>query len=281
MVVQKGQLSERIGQLNDEIEGLTAQRDAKAKEIGFIDEELSGLGGLFEQGHVTKNRIMALRREGTRLEGERGQFVSAIARARGQIAETELQIAQLGQNTLTEVVRELREVDARIIELSERRIAALDLLKRVEIRAPRAGFIHQLNVHTVGGVVAPGETIMLVVPAADQLIVEARVNPTDIDQVSVGQQAVIRLPAFNQRITPELNASVLSVSADLSRDEATGATYYVARLKINDGELDRLQGKTLVPGMPSEVFIETGARTALSYLVKPLSDHLNRVFREE
>lgn len=281
VVSQKGQLGERIGQLRDEIEGLKAQRDAKAKEISFIDEELSGLDGLFEKGHVTKNRIMSLRREGTRLEGQRGQFVSSVARARGQIAETKLQITQLDQNTLTEVVRELREADARIIELSERRIAALDLLKRVEIRSPRSGFVHQLNVHTVGGVIAPGETIMLIVPEADQLVVEARVNPTDIDQVSIGQAAILRLPAFNQRITPELNASVTTISADLSRDEATGVAFYIARLKLERDELDKLEGKALVPGMPSEVFIQTGARTALSYLVKPFSDHLQRVFRED
>ena len=281
MISQKGQLAERIGQLNDEIKGLTAQRNAKAEEKSFINEELSGLDGLFEEGHVTKNRIMALRREASRLEGQRGQFVSSIARAKGQIAETKLQITQLDQNAITEVVRELREVDARVIELSERRIAALDLLKRVEIRAPRAGFVHQLNVHTVGGVVAPGETIMLIVPEADQLVVEARVNPTDIDQVSIGQAAVLRLPAFNQRVTPELNAKVTTISADLSRDEATGLTFYVTRLKLDRDELKKLEGKALVPGMPSEVFIQTGSRTALSYLIKPLSDHLQRTFREE
>ncbi|MDH3742547.1 MAG: HlyD family type I secretion periplasmic adaptor subunit [Hyphomicrobiales bacterium] len=281
MVGQKAQLSERIGQLNDEIAGLDAQRKAKVEESTFINEELSGLDGLFEKGHVTKNRIMSLRREATRLEGQRGQFVSSIARSRGQIAETKLQITQIDQNALTEVVRELRETSARIIELNERRIAALDLLKRVEIRAPRAGFIHQLNVHTVGGVIAPGETVMLIVPEADQLVVEARVTPTDIDQISIGQAAVVRMPAFNQRITPELNAKVTTIAADLTRDEATGLSFYVARLKLDPNELDKLEGKPLVPGMPSEVYIQTGARTALSYLVKPFSDHLQRVFREE
>ena len=156
-----------------------------------------------------------------------------------------------------------------------------DALKRVEIRAPRSGFVHELNVHTVGGVITPGETIMQIIPNEDKLVIEARVDPSDIDQVIIGQKAVLRLSAFNQRSTPELNGTVTQVSADLSRDEATGIHYFVVRLRLNDGELERLEGKTLVPGMPTEVFIQTELRTALSYLVKPMSDHIHRAFREE
>ncbi|MDH3581430.1 MAG: HlyD family type I secretion periplasmic adaptor subunit, partial [Hyphomicrobiales bacterium] len=218
---QKDQLAEQIGQLAEEIKGLAAQRNAKASEMAFIADELSSLEGLFKNGHVTKTRMLALRREASRLKGEHGQFTAEIARAKGRISETKLQITQIDRTMLEEVVRELRETEAKMIELVERKYAAEDLSKRVEIRAPKSGFVHELAVHTVGGVIAPGETIMLIVPEEDQLVIEAQFNPTDIDQIRQGQTVVIRLPAFNQRTTPQMEGTISTISADLSQDQNT------------------------------------------------------------
>ena len=173
----------------------------------------------------------------------------------------------------------MREIDAKIGEFIERRIAAQDQLSRIEVRAPQSGTVHQSTVHTVGGVVSPGEEIMLVVPEADNLIVEAKVAPQDIDQLRLGQPAVLRFSAFNQRTTPEINAKVSRISADISKDENTGLTYYTIRAALSAEEVARLGDISLVPGMPVEVFVKTGDRKVLSYLVKPLSDQIARAFR--
>ena len=278
---QKSQLAERIGQLREEIKGLIVQRDAKASEMTFIGDELSDLEGLFKKGHVTKSRMLALRREAARLTGAHGQFVSTIARATGRISETKLQIIQIDQDGLARTAKELREVGAKIIELAERKVAAQEVLNRLEIRAPRSGFVHQLSVYTVGGVIGAGDTVMLIVPEDDRLIIEVQIQPTDIDQVRLGQKAIVRLPAFNQRTTPEMFGEVATIAADLTVDRNTGVGFYVARLILSKDEMEKIDGKKLVPGMPVEAFIQTQSRTALSYLSKPISDHIVRVFREE
>ncbi len=278
---QKAQLTERIGQLEEEIKGLGSQRDAKASESAFITEELTELEELFKNGHVTKSRMMALRREASRLQGQHGQITATIARAKGKISETRLQITQIGQNALAETVSELRQVEAQIIELTERKYAAENLLKRIEIRAPKSGFVHQLAVHTVGGVIGAGETIMQIVPKDDQLVIEAQVKPADIDQIQQWQKATIRLSAFNQRTTPTLEGVVSTISADLSRDKNTGVAFYVVRVTLNKDEMKLLNGKLLKPGMPVEVFIQKQSRTVLSFLIKPLSDHVAYMFKEE
>jgi HlyD family secretion protein len=196
------------------------------------------------------------------------------------IAEAELKILGTDQQFKTDVVGELRQVESKQAELEERRIAAEDQLKRIEIRAPQSGKVLQLAAHTVGGVLNPGEPVMLIVPEDDRLVVEARVAPRDIDQLHVGQPAVVRLAAFNQRTTPELNGSVAGISADLSKDAITGEGYFLARIALSDAELARLGKKKLVPGMPADVQIRTDDRTALSFLVKPLHDQIEKAFRE-
>jgi HlyD family secretion protein len=162
----------------------------------------------------------------------------------------------------------------------ERKVAAEDQLKRVDIRAPQDGFVHQLAVHTVGGVVTPGEPLMLIVPEQDELTVEARIPPQEIDQLRVGQSATLRFAAFNQRTTPEINGWVSRISADVAQDQKSGATYYVVRLTMAAAEVARLGEQKLIPGMPVEVFIQTGQRTVMSYLVKPLHDQIVKAFRE-
>jgi len=278
---ERSQLRERVGQLNQEILGLEAQRDAKHQEIALIEDELSGLLGLEKKGLVPKTRVVALKRQAAQLNGDRGRFIAEIARAKGRIGETEIQIIQLEKDRRTEVVTELRDGQTRISELLERKVAAEDQLKRIEVRAPIGGYVHQMAFHTVGGVVQAGETIMQIVPAKDVLLIEARLDPADIDQVFVGQEAVVRFPSFNQRTTPELNGKILHISADVSQDARGEIDFYTAHVTLAGNEIQRLGARKLVPGMPAETFLQTGARTALSYLLKPLSDQFEKAFREE
>jgi HlyD family secretion protein len=223
---------------------------------------------------------MLLQRDQTRLQGERGQLIAEIARARGKISEIELQIIQLDQDFRTEVLKDLREAQGKIAELKERFTAAEDQLKRVDLRAPQTGIVHQLMVHTVGGVIGNGEIIMQIVPRADELVVEAKIAPSDIDQVGVGSTAVVRMMAGNQRTTPQIAGVLTRVSADLTRDQQPAQTYYIARIGLPPQEVARLKDIHLVPGMPAEVFIQTHERTPLQYLLKPLQEQMARTFRE-
>jgi HlyD family secretion protein len=191
-----------------------------------------------------------------------------------------LQMARLDQDMRTEVVNDLREAQTKIAELSERKIAAEDQLRRVDIRAPQSGMVHQLNAFTIGGVIEPGEQIMLIVPQNDRLFVESRISPRDIDQVRPGMDARLRFSAFNQQTTPQIGGHVVSISPDLTRDPSTGETYFTARISIPEVELAKLGPNKLQPGIPVEVHITTQERTALSYLVKPMADQINRAFRE-
>ncbi len=278
---QKAQLRQRISQLDEEISGLAAQRDAKMKEVALIERELSGVRELFQKNLVQLNRLTQLEREATRLEGERGQYVAATAQAKGKISELELQIIQIDQDLSSEVARELREVDGKIGEFVERKVTAEDQLRRIDIRAPQDGTVFQSTVHTVGGVISAGDAIMLIVPDADNLTVEAKVNPQDIDQLRIGQTALLRFTTFNQRTTPEINGTVARISADISTDQRTGLSYYTVRIGLPPQEVARLGDVKLVPGMPVEAFVQTGQRTVLSYLIKPFYDQLTRAFREK
>lgn len=277
---QKRQLDERIEQLKQEIAGITQQIEAKSSEVSLIGKELEGLEYLEERQLVPTTKMMALRREGARLAGERAQLSAAAAQAKGKIAETELQRLNVDSEAKSEVVKELREADAKLGELVERRIAAEDQLKRIEIRSPTNGIVHELAAHTVGGVVSPSDQIMLIVPEGDRLVVEAKIAPQDIDQARQHTDAMLRFSAFDQRTTPTVKGKVLGVAADLTKDTQTGLSYYVARLEIPDSEIPRLEGQKLVPGMPVEVMIQTTERSALSYFVKPLEDHFIKAFRE-
>lgn len=282
----KSQLRERIAQLGEEIEGLVAQQAARRQELGYAKAELGGLVELEGKNLVSTPRITAARRTVAQLEGDIAQVAAQTAQAKGRIAEIDLQILQLDQDLKTEVGKELRDQQGREAEFSERRVAAEDQLKRIDIRAPQSGTVHQLAVHTVGGVIAPSEPVMLVVPNADRLVVDAKVEPHAIDQVRVGQLAHVRFSAFNQRTTPEVTAKVTRVSADLLVDQvaqgggAQSVPYYSVRLELTDEGRAELGALKLVPGMPAEVHITTGERTVLSYFSKPLTDQFARAFKE-
>jgi HlyD family secretion protein len=277
---QKDQLRERVAQLQDEIIGLSQQADAKKRQVELIHQELQGVRELWDKRLVQIQRLMTLEREAVRLDGERGQIIAGIAQSKGKIAELKLQTIQIDQDLRSEVAKELREIQAKSAELVERKVAAEDQLKRIDIRAPQNGIVHQLAVHTVGGVVTASEPLMLVVPQADDLAVEVKLPPQNIDQVTVGQRATLRFSAFDQTTTPEINGTVSVVSADIAQDQKTGAWYYIVRISMPADEIARLKGLKLVAGMPVEAFIQTGDRTVMSYLVKPLQDQIVKAFRE-
>jgi HlyD family secretion protein len=278
---QRAQLRERITQLNEEIAGLTAQEQAKDQEIALVEKELVGVRDLYDKHLVQLTRLTTLERDAARLSGERAQYIASRAQAKGKITETELQIIQVDKDLVSDVSKDLRETNDKIGEFVERKVTAEDQLRRVDIRAPQDGMVLQSTVHTVGGVITAGDAIMLIVPQADDLQVEAKVNPQDIDKLQVGQKTLLRLSAFNQRTTPELNGAVTRVSPDVTTDQRTGQSYYTIRVSMPPEEVARLGEVKLIPGMPVEAFVQTGERTLLSYLIKPLSDQLMRAFREK
>ena len=276
---QKDQLQQRIKQLQEQITGLTAQQDAKAKESNLIEQELIGVRDLRLRNLIPLDRLISLERAAAQLQGARGQLIAGTAEAKGRIAEIQLQILQVDQELSSDVAKELRETDSKIGELVERKVAAEDQLKRTDIRAPQDGVVFQSTANTVGGVIKAGDQIMQIVPEADRLLVEVKVEPKDIDKVVFGQVVVLRFSAFDQRTTPELNGTVQRIAADTSNDERTGQSFYVVRIAIDEVEVDRLGAVKITPGMPVEAFIQTGDRTLLAYLMKPLRDQLMRSSR--
>ncbi len=277
---QKEQLRLKIEQSKEEIIGLSAQRDAKDGELKIIQKELNEVRGLYNKQLTPVSRVYAMEREEKKLGGEHGGLVAQIARARGQISEINVQILAVDENVRAQAQREMRAIEAKLSELQERDIAASDKLRRIDIRAPQKGIVHELSVHTVGGVVTGAEQIMLIVPEEDSLTVQARIAPNDVDHVVIGRPARLRLSAFNQKTTPEIAARVINVSADVTVDPKTGQNYYIVRLEMEEKARRLIDDLKLVPGMPVEVFMATGDRTALSYLLKPFTDQMNRTFRE-
>lgn len=277
---QKELLKSKVSQLGEEIVGLEAQVASKAKQLELITGELTGVQELFDKRLVPIARLTALQREAARIEGERGQLISTIAETKTKVDEAKLQLVRLDQDVRTEVVKDLGEAQGKEAELSERSVAAKDVLERIEMRAPTSGVIHQLNAHTIGGVIRAGDAVMEVVPDSDDLQIEAKLQPNDIDQVRKGQQAFVRFSAFNQRVTPQLKGQVSFVSPDTTRDQQTGTSYFTVRIMLPEEERRLLAGLQLMSGMPAEVFMQTGSRTMLSYLSKPIMDQFQRAFVE-
>lgn len=277
---QRAQLRKRAAQLADEIKGLSAQREASERAAGIIANELLGVEELYRRKLVQLPRLSALQRDQATLEGQRGQLVAAIAQAQGKIAEIELQVIQIGENQRAEAMKELREIQARQGELVERRAAAEFQLDRIDLRAPNAGIVHQLAVHTVGGVLPAGETAMLIVPGEDALELEVRVRPADIDRIAPGQKVRIKVQGGHQASNPDLVGTVARIGADVSRDERDGQSYYTMRISVSKGELARLGTLKVIAGMQAEALIETAQRTPLDYLLKPFATQLDRAFRE-
>ncbi len=281
LVGMKSQLASRKDQLVDETKGLTVQLTAIEDALKLIGEELTGLDKLYGKGLVSMQRLTELKRDRAQLEGDRGARIAARAQAAGKSSEIDLQILQLDEDRRTENAKELTDVEGKIAEYEDRRVAAMDQLKRIDIRAPLDGRIYQLAVHSVNGVINPGEVLMLVVPGADGLTVEAKIATHDIDQIRLGQPVEVRFSAFNQRTTPIVEAEVVTIAPDLVTDQRTGMTYYPLRIKPTSESLKGLKGLTLYPGMPAEVFIKIADRTVISYLAKPLTEQIQHTFRED
>lgn len=277
---RKMQLHEQIDQLNQQCEGLEAQVASRRRQIEFINKELEGQHKLLDQGIVSVSRVYALEREGSSLSGELGSFLAKIAETKGKISETQLQIIQIDDDRRSEVSDQLRQAESDAGEYAERMIVAEDELKRIDIRAPQGGIVHQLAVHVRGAVIAPGETVAQIVPDADVLTAEIKLSPRDIDQVAIGQTVVLRFSAFAQPGTPDVNGEISQVSADLTVDQHSNSSFYLVRVKIAPEEWQRL-GRRAVPGMPIEAFIQTGSQPAFAYFAKPLTDQIHRAFKEE
>lgn len=275
------QLRERQSQIRDEIRGSESQMESLASQLSFIGEELGNQRSLLDRGLAQAAAVFSLERENARLHGQSGELTANIARLKGQITEIEIQLVSLEAGRREEAITELRDLEFRITELRERRAQTLETLDRLDVRAPRPGVVLDMQIHALRSVIRPADAILFIVPSDTDLVVEARLETINIDQVFPTQEARLVFSAFNQRTTPNLLGHIIRVSPDALIDEATGASYYTALIGIDDGELEKLEGLTLVAGMPVEAFITTGDRSPLSYFTKPFTDYFNKALRED
>lgn len=281
LVGMRKQLEERKAQLAEEIQGDTLQLASIDEATKLVDQEYDAAAKLYDQKIVTMQKVNGLKRQRVELDGNRGERLSSRAQAEGKIAEINLQILQLDEDRRTENSKDLTDVEAKTAEMQERRIAAVDQMNRLELRAPMGGRIYQLTVHTVGGVVNPGEVLMLLAPDQRDLTIEAKIATRDIDQLTLGQKVDIRFSAFDQKTTPEVQGDVVSISPDVVTEQRSGTDYYPVRIKPEPASLQKLSNMKLYPGMPAEVFIKVADRSVLSYMTKPLMDQISHTFREE
>lgn len=277
---QLGILDKQIGAKQSEIRGLSAQQSAKEAQLISLKSELAGLTGLLTRGMVEKTKYRSLEREVARFEGEQGEHISEIAAARSIIGEKELQKFQIRKGFHEEVVAEMRKVQAEAFDFSERIGAAKYVLAQTELRAPVEGTVVDLRTHTLGGVVGPGEVLMEVVPVNDRLVIEAHVRPEDIDRVRIDLDTGVRFSAFDHRSTPELSGKVSYVSADAIEDQKTGQVFFVTKINVPESELIRLDNQKVQPGMLADVFVRTGERTFLNYLLHPIASSFQKAWRE-
>nr|WP_245438180.1 HlyD family type I secretion periplasmic adaptor subunit [Mesorhizobium sp. WSM4312] len=277
---QKAQLQSRSSQLERQIDGLKAQQAAEDQSVVLLDGDLGDVQALFTKKLVSKERLSNIRLDATRAHGESGRLAAAVAEAQAKISETELQILQLDEQRRSEVTSELRETEAKQTELSERKVVAQDELTKTNIRAPQSGTVQESAIHTIGGVIAPGEVVMMIVPDTDNLVVDALIPPSRIDDVRPGQHVSIRFPAFDAGTTPACQGSVKRISADLIKDQQKQLSYFSARINVENKAACLTDAKVLKPGMPAEVHISTDERSVWSYLLKPLTDQMSRAFRQ-
>jgi HlyD family secretion protein len=277
---QKQQLGEQKRQLASAIAGLEHQVAGRHQEKVIVASQLEGFRDLYDKGLIQLSQLNAAERDAAALEGDIGRIDASIAETRGRIAEIEVEILAVDQNLRREVATELSEVDAKIAEYEERRTAALDEIRRLDLVSPISGTVHELAIHTPGGVVAPGQTVLEVVPGANEVAVETHVSPTEIDLIAPGQPVRLRLAAFNRRTAPELSGVVQRIAADATQDERTGQSYFVVRVAVPADQLASLGDEKVVPGMIAEAHFLTASRTVAAYLLQPLAEQLDRAFRE-
>jgi HlyD family secretion protein len=274
------QLKEQIAQIEQQRDGTRQRLISNAEEASWSEQQAQKIENLAKEGLVQFSRLADSKRMVAQLSGERSQLLSDEATAGKRITEIELQIAQLDKDRRAEVLTDLLDTNGKLAKLAEQRLALEDQIEHLDIRAPVDGIVHQLATHTIGGLLSPGETAMNIVPTRDMLTVDMRIKPNDVDQVSIGQAARLRFSAFNQRTTSEIEGRVESLSPDVSVNEQTGETWYSARIAISPQERAKLGELALIPGMPVEAYIKAEPRTALAYLIKPISDQMERAMRE-
>ncbi|UVK47959.1 HlyD family type I secretion periplasmic adaptor subunit [Mesorhizobium sp. AR07] len=277
---QKAQLQSRSKQLENQVAGLKAQQAAEDQSVVLLNGDLADIEALFSKKLVSKERLSNIRLDATRAHGEAGRLAAAVAEAQARISETELQILQLDEQRRSEVTSELRETEAKQTELDERKVVAQDELTKTTIRAPQSGTVQESSIHTIGGVIAPGEVLMMIVPDADNLVVDASIPPSRIDDIRPGQRVSIRFPAFDAGTTPACQGSVKRISADLIKDQQRQLSYFSARIDVENKAACLTDAKVLKPGMPAEVHISTDERSVWSYLLKPLTDQMSKAFRQ-
>lgn len=277
---KKSQLREQIAQITRQREGTAKRLEANAEEISWSNQQAQRIENLAKEGLVQFSRLADSKRTVAQLDGERSQLISDDAASEKRVSEILLQIEQLDKDQRAEVLTDLLDAEGKLSKLAEQRLALEDQIRHLDIRSPVDGIVHQLATHTVGGLLSPGEAAMNIVPSHDSMTVEMKIKPTDVDQVSVGQTARLRFSAFNQRTTSEIEGRVESISPDVSTNTQTGETWYSARIAITAEERAKLGELTLVPGMPVEAFVNAAPRTALAYLLKPISDQMERAMRE-
>lgn len=275
-------LNQKAAQSNDEIRGLRDQIASANTQIGLLGQEISVVQGLLASGNATKPRLLALQRQQADLIGQRGQAQAMVSRAGQTISESKTAILNLKNDTLNKIIAELKDTQVQLSSLEEQARSTTDVARRVEVTAPIAGTITGLNVHTIGGVVQPGETLLSLVPSDDRLIVEARVSPQDVDVVRAGLAAQVRLTAFKSRYLHPIEGKVITIAADRTDDRNTGESYYIARVEIPPDQLTGL-GKNikLTPGMPADVLIVIGQRTMLSYIMQPIRQSFGHAFHDQ
>ncbi|WP_448681872.1 HlyD family type I secretion periplasmic adaptor subunit [Pseudomonas nicosulfuronedens] len=281
---RQGQISvlrERIGQLNQQIDGLQSMIGAKGQLANSYSGEIGELSDLLKQGYVDKQRLLEQQRKLEMIRAEVADHRSTINRTRLQINETQLQILQIDKDFSAEVAKQLAEVQTRIYDLQEKSSSLEDRLGRIVIRAPDAGMVIGMTVHTVGGVVRPATPLLDIVPSVSELVIEAQVPPVDIDRVAIGKRADIRFGAFNSATTPVIEGEVINVSADRLISEKSGAAYYLTRVRVTEKGARVLGERKLLPGMPADVLIITGQRTLLQYLMQPARNALSQSMIEE
>jgi len=292
LATEESVLLKQIAGLEESIRGYQAQVQSTKQRIALFAEELKDKNSLLGQQLVRKSDVLALRRSEASLGGELGEYLGRIADSKERIAQANEKIAQLHSTALRDAIKELRETEADLDDVEEQIRAAQDVVDRVDVRSPVRGIVVKKNFHTPGGVVSPGAVILELLPIGEERIIEAHMNPKDISHVSVGQEALVRLSALNQRITPMVGASVIYVSADAlasqvqvktetQPDSDTRREFYVVRVRLDQDDILRRMPEFIpTPGMPADVYIKTGERTFFEYMMKPVFDSFSRAFRE-
>lgn len=277
---QTAQLGKRGSQIKSQIHGIDAQSNALQEQLALIEQELTDQQALLAKGLAQSSRVLQLERESSRLRGSVGELLAARAVAEGRATELELEVLRLAAVRREEANAELRDIAAKVLELTERRSALIEQVERLEIRAPVSGLVMGLQVTTPRSVVRPAEPILYIIPQDRPLVINTQVATMHIDEVHVGQRVRLVFPAFSSRTTPELYGYVETISPDAFTDERTNSAFYKAAIMLTAEEMDKMKDHVLVPGMPVEAYIETGARSPMAYLLKPFIDYFNQAFRE-